>query len=212
MCFGLKLVIYVHSHLNTTNLRTLFISFLSYIFWMFKFVFNSKTRGLRQVSSFFNIGTLLFLFTALLTFSFANTLESLSNTTPYGILSQYTTPVQPVSYSCLNVSLLESIKSRYSLKFSPVLGQYARFHKSRLERISTFRYYFQYLKEIYGASEDIADSFTDSTRWPFWQSPEWYQLYEGDVLASIETRSRFAFFPFQYSSTRFKNTTKATEV
>jgi hypothetical protein len=118
---------------------------------------------------------------------------------------------------CFNQTLLAATEARFTANLSRSLSNYSTTHTSYLERMTNTKYYIHLVRErfghrSYGHSRYLAESVTDQTRRSFFFEPEWYQKYAGDVIASLEPNTRFAFFPLSFSLTRFRENTAPTEV
>ena len=111
---------------------------------------------------------------------------------------------------CFNQTLLSA--ERVGKTLSRSLQMFSTSHQNHTDRLSTVQFYLTEYKYRFGYCLHIPEIFNHSTRRAFMLFPDRYRHYSGDVLASLDATSYFAFFPEDYSSRRFKNIFQPTEV
>ena len=113
---------------------------------------------------------------------------------------------------CFNQILLSAVGERVEETLSRSLQIYSTLHQNHVDRLSTVQFYLTKYKYRFGYYLHIPEIFNHSTRRAFMLFPDRYRHYSGDVLASLDATSYFAFFPEDYSTRRFKNIFQPTEV
>lgn len=113
---------------------------------------------------------------------------------------------------CFNQTWLSAAEERIGQNLSHNLKVYSASHKNYIDRLSTVRFYLTEYKYRFGYDEHLLEIFNHSTRQFFMLFPGRYHHYSGDVLASLDATSHFAFFPQDYSARRFQNMFHPTKV
>jgi len=97
---------------------------------------------------------------------------------------------------CVNNSLVDSIlSSPLSLELRKALLEYSRIHTPYLRRITNSQYWER---------QNIFDD-QDKHRWWIDHS-EFGEQYDGDILAILDPKARFVFFPAHFTFNRFQQT------
>lgn len=111
-----------------------------------------------------------------------------------------------------NDTLLSTAESKFSADLSRSLESYAASHMSYIERLPSIQYYFEEFKRWFGYEINLQAYIQDKTREGFLSELDWYNTYNGDVLASVGSSSSFAFFPVNLSTIRFQNVVNPSPV
>ena len=125
------------------------------------------------------------------------------------LYSQYIKSLTIKPPECFNYTLLTSVESYFSKNLSQALQIYSNSHAKDLQHLPIIQYSF---KRWLGGDVNILDYLEDDTRQGFLDR-EWYQDYNGDVLASLgKVPSLSAFFPRNFSLARYERTIKPSQV
>jgi hypothetical protein len=113
---------------------------------------------------------------------------------------------------CFNHTLLFAAEDRIGQTLSHRLQMYSTSHRNHIDHLSIVQFYLTDYKYRFGYYKHLSEIFKHLTRGVLMLLPDEYQYYITDVLASLDDTSHFAFFPENYSKSRFQNIFHPTQV
>jgi hypothetical protein len=113
---------------------------------------------------------------------------------------------------CFNHTLLSAAEECIGQSLSHSLQVYSTSHRTHINRLSPVQFYLTDYKYRFGYYKHLPEIFKHSTLGLLMLLPDQYQHYIDDFLASLDDTSYFAFFPEDYSESRFQNVFHPTQV